>query len=180
MANDRLRKTTRDMVLSLAVIGVPIAVVLAIEPSKPGNPVSAIGPASFQQTLAAARAAEPFPVLAPHGLASGWRATSETYQEPGDGPADWHIGYLAPDGGYVDLDQTTEPLGDFLRDQGSDATQGPQVQVGGAYWQFYSGTTPSAFSTVLVKDNAQYTELVAGNAPLRELEEFAESLTASS
>lgn len=180
MANDRLRKTTRDMVLSLAVIGIPIGLVLLIEPSTPGNPVNAIGSTAFQQTLDAARVAEPFPILVPHGLSSGWQATSETYQEPGDGPADWHVGYLAPDGGYVDLDQTTEPFGDFLNDQGSDATQGPQVEIGGTYWQFYSGDKPAALSTILVRNDAKYSVIVAGSAPLRELEQFAQSLTASS
>jgi hypothetical protein len=179
MANDRLRKTTRDMVLSLAVIGIPIAAVLLIEPSTPGSPVNAIGTTAFQQTLGAARVAEPFPLLVPHGLSSGWRATSETYQEPGNGPADWHVGYLAPDGGYVDLDQTTEPLGDFLNDQGSDATQGPQVQIGGKYWQYYSGTKPAALTTILVQDSGKYTVIVAGSAPLRELESFAQSLAAA-
>ena len=50
---------------------------------------------------------EPFSVLAPGALPAGWQTTSETYQGPGAGAADWHVGWLTPDGGYADLDQTT-------------------------------------------------------------------------
>jgi hypothetical protein len=179
MAKSRLRTTIRDMVLSLAVIGVPIGIVLAIEPTTQGNPVHVIDPVAYQGNLDAARAAEPFAVLAPSGLSAQWRATSENYQMPGSAAADWHLGYLTPSGGFVELEQTTENLGGFLNDQHSDATSTAAVQVNGTTWQHYVGTTPPALKNLLVRSDGKATVIVAGSAPLSELEQFAGSLRTS-
>jgi Protein of unknown function (DUF4245) len=179
MAKSRLRTTIRDMILSLAVIGVPIAVVLAIEPSKAGNPVHVIDSASFQGNLDAARATEPFAVLAPTGLPASWRATSESYQQPGAAAADWHVGYLTPSGGFAELEQTTESIAGFLNDQHSDAAQVSSVQVDGATWQRYTGTTPPALKNLLVRSDGKSTVIVAGSAPIAELEQFIGSLRTS-
>jgi len=179
MAKSRLRTTVRDMVLSLAVIGVPIAVVLALEPSTAGNPVHVIDPASFQGNLDAARASEPFSVVSPAGLGASWRPTSENYQVAGSSAADWHVGYLTPSGGFVELEQTTEAIGGFLNDQHSNATQTGSVQVDGAAWQHYAGTTPPALKNLLVHTDGKSTIIVAGSAPMTELEQFAASLKAS-
>lgn len=176
MAKSRLRTTVRDMLLSLAVICVPIAVVLAIEPNKAGNPVHVIGSASFQGNLDAARAGEPFSVLSPAGLAAAWRPTSENYQVAGND--DWHLGYLTPSGGFVELEQTTENIGGFLSDQHSNAAQTDSVQIGGVAWQHYTGTSPPALKNLLVRTDAKSTIIVAGSAPMSELEQFAESLKA--
>ena len=183
MAKSRLRTTVRDMVLSLAAIGVPIALVFAIEPSKPGDPVHVIDTASFQGTLGAARQEEPFTVLAPVGLPSTWRLTSADYQLPGDTAADWHVGYLTPSGGYVSLEQTTQSVAGFLADQHADAAPARAVQISGttpATWQRYTGTTPSALRTVLVRTDGKANVLVTGSAPLAEVEQFAAALQASS
>ncbi len=179
MANERLKTTVRDMILSLAVIGVPIAAVLVVEPSKPGDPVHVIDSASFRSQLAAARQAEPFTVLAPSGLPSGWRLTSESYRPAGDAAAAWHLGYLTPSGGYVALEQTTESVDGFLRDEHADASPNLALQIAGAdpnVWQRYTGTRPSALRTVLFHTDAKVNVMVAGSAPLAELEQFAAAL----
>jgi hypothetical protein len=178
-ANSRLRTTVRDMLFSLAVIAVPIAVVLAIEPSKPGDPVHVIDAASFQSTLAAARQAEPFTVLAPTGLPSSWRLTSAYYQPPGATAGDWHVGYLTPSGGYASLEQVTEPLAAFLTDQHSDASPNTAVQIAGAtpdIWQRYTGTKPSGLRTIMYHTDSKSTVIVAGSASLAELEQLAKAL----
>jgi hypothetical protein len=176
MAKSRLRTTIRDMILSLAVIGVPIGIVLAIEPSTQGNPVHVIDSALFRGNLDAARASEPFAVLAPSGLSAQWRATSENYQVPGSTAADWHIGYLTPGNGFVELEQTTENLGGFLKDQHSDAAPTAAIQVDGTVWQHYVGTTPPALKNLLVRTDGNTTIIVAGSASMSELEQFAGSL----
>jgi hypothetical protein len=183
MAKSRLKTTVRDMILSLAAIGVPIAVVFAIEPSKSGDPVHVIDAASFQSTLGAARQTEPFTVLAPVGLPATWKLTSANYELPGATAADWHVGYLTPSGGYVSLEQTTQLVPGFLTDQHADAAAAGTVQIGGstpAVWQHYTGTTPSALRTVLFHADAKANVIVAGSAPLSELEQFAAALRASS
>ena len=177
--NSRLRTTVRDMMLSLAVIGVPIAVVLAIEPSKAGNPVHPIDAAAYQSTLSAARQAEPFNVLAPNGVPANWKLTSAYYQQPGSTAGDWHVGYLTPSGGYASLEQTTEPLASFLNDQHSDASPNTAVQITGAtpnVWQRYTGTTPTGLTTILYYTDPKSTVIVAGSASLPELEQLAGDL----
>ncbi len=178
-ANSRLRTTARDMILSLAVIGIPIGIVLAIEPSKAGDPVHVIDPASFQQTLVAARQSVPFAVLTPDALPAGWKLTSEYYQPQGAGAADWHLGYLTPGGGYASVEQTTEPLAGFLNDQHSDASPNTAVQIAGAtpdVWQRYTGTTPTGLRTLLYHADAKSTVIVAGSASLSDLEQLAAAL----
>ncbi len=175
----RLRTTVRDMLISLAVIAVPIAVVLVIEPSKSGDPVHVIDAASFQTTVSAARQAEPFPVLAPSGLPATWRLTSAYYQPAGAGAADWHVGYLTPSGGYASLEQTAQPLAAFLSGQHSNAEPSTAVQIPGAtpdVWQRYTGTTPSGLRTILYHADAEATVIVAGSAPLDELKQLAAAL----
>ncbi|MBS2962437.1 DUF4245 domain-containing protein [Actinocrinis puniceicyclus] len=178
-ANARLKTTVRDMVLSLLVIAVPIAVVLVLKPSKAGNPVHVMDTGSYQSELSAARAAEPFTVLAPAGLPADWKLTSAYYQPAGSGAADWHVGYLTPGGGYATLEQTTEPLSGYLSDQHSNASPDATVQIAGAtpnVWQRYSGTTPGGLRTLLSAQDGKSTVIVAGSAPLAELERLAAAL----
>jgi hypothetical protein len=177
--NARLKTTVRDMLLSLAVIAVPIAVALVIQPSKSGDPVHVIDAASFQTTLGAARQSEPFTVLAPSGLPANWRLTSAYYQPSGATAADWHLGYLTPSGGYASLEETTEPLVSFLNDQHSDAGPNTAVQIAGAtpnVWQRYTGTTPAGLRTILFHTDTKNTVIVAGSASLTELEQLAAGL----
>ncbi|HEU5355719.1 MAG TPA: DUF4245 domain-containing protein [Actinocrinis sp.] len=175
----RLRTTVRDMMLSLVVIAVPIAVVLALKPAKAGNPVHPVDAAAYQATLSAARAAEPFPVLAPTGLPANWKLTSAYYNPAGSGPAEWHLGYLTPSGGYASLEQTSESFTGYLSDQHSNASQDSAVQIAGATpstWQRYTGTAPAGLRTLLYGQNAKSTVIVAGSAPLADLETLAAAL----
>lgn len=177
--NSRLRTTVRDMMLSLAVIAVPIALVLALKPAKAGNPVHPVDATTYQATLGAARAAEPFPVLAPTGLPASWKLTSAYYNPAGSGPAEWHLGYLTPSGGYASLEQTSEAFAGYLSDQHSNASQQSAVQIAGATpseWQRYTGTAPAGLSTLLYTQNAKSTVIVAGSAPLADLEQLAAAL----
>ncbi|HEV2638507.1 MAG TPA: DUF4245 domain-containing protein [Actinocrinis sp.] len=177
-SQSRLRQSARDMVFSLGVIAVPIAVVMVLLPtSGPASPVSSISPADFQGTLAAARAGEPFPVLAPTSVPAGWQLTSANYTEPGASAADWHIGYYISASSFAEVEQTTEKIGEFLQDQKADAQQVANVQINGVTWQEYTGTTPTALQTVLVRTaTGSVTDLVAGSAPLAQLEQLAGSL----
>ena len=177
-SQSRLRQSARDMVFSLGLIAVPIALVMLLEPqTAPASPVSTISSSAFQSTLAAARANEPFKVLAPTGLPGNWQVTSENYTEPGASAADWHIGYLLSADAFAEVEQTTEPIGGFLDDQKSDAAEVANVQIGGATWQEYTGTSPAALRTLLVRTaTGSVTELVAGSASLPQLEQLAGSL----
>jgi Protein of unknown function (DUF4245) len=173
MASSRLRQTVRDMILSMAVIAVPIAVVFLVEPSTPGNPVQAVNAADYHTT---ARTIEPFHVLAPVGLPASWRATSASYNPPGNSAGNWQVGYLAPGGAFAEFEQTTASVGGFLSDEGSNATQFAAQEVDGQVWTEYTGTTPPALRVLLERTVGTTTEIVAGDASVADLITLAASV----
>jgi hypothetical protein len=182
-ASMRLRTTVRDMILSMALIVVPILVVIWLMPSNtPKSPVSAVSAGDYQAMLTAARSsgALPFTALGPTGLPATWQLTSDEYEPAGDTAADWHLGYITPGGKYAEFEQTTESIAEFLGDQGSNAAQAGTVTVSGAAWKQYSGTAPVALTTLLFRESAdgKSLEVVAGSAPLAQLETLAASLQA--
>jgi hypothetical protein len=179
--SSRLRTTVRDMVFSMALIVLPILLVIWLMPStKPASPVAAISPSEYQAMLTAARSDLPFKALSPTNLPAGWELTSDDYEPAGDTAADWHLGYQTPAGRYAEFEQITETPAKFLSDQGSDATRKATVTVAGAaagQWQEYTGSTPGGLKTLLFRqDGSTSLEVVAGSAPLADLELLAASL----
>jgi Protein of unknown function (DUF4245) len=172
----RLRQTVRDMVLSMAVIAVPIALVLLIEPSAPGTAVRPVAAADYQSALTAARQVEPFTVVTPSGLPSTWEQTSASYNPPGNTAALWQVGYVAPGGGFAEFEQTSASIGGFLSDQGSDATQFAAQDVDGTVWTEYTGDNPPALRTLLERTVGTSTEIVAGDTSMANLLTLAGSL----
>jgi hypothetical protein len=177
----RLRTTIRDMLLSMAVIVLPILLVIWLMPSNtPKTPVTVVSSADYQAMLTAARDDLPFKALSPTGLPAGWELTSDDYQPAGDTAADWHLGYQTASGKYAEFEQTTETIAQFLNEQGSDATQVSKVTVTGAaagQWQEYTGSTPGGLRTLLFRqDGPSSLEIVAGSASPADLETLAASL----
>ena len=167
----------RDMVLTMALIVVPILVVLWLMPSNtPKTAVAPVSNADYQAMLTAARSQLPFEALSPTGLPGGWELTSDEYEPAGDTAAEWRLGYLTTSGKYAAFTQTTESVAQYLGDQGSDATQSGTVTVAGRSWLHYTGTTPGALKTLLFLQNGKSLEVVAGSASLADLEMLAGSL----
>ncbi|HET9173050.1 MAG TPA: DUF4245 domain-containing protein [Actinospica sp.] len=178
-AYSRLRTTVRDMILSMTVITIPILVVIWLMPSThSSSPVPAVSNSDYQAMLTAARGSLPFAAYGPSGLPSGWELTSDDYQPAGQNAADWHLGYQTPSGKYASFEQTTETADRFLVGAGSNAGRTGSVQVAGAAWTQYSGTAPAAYRTLLLRQapDGKSLEIVAGSAPLSELETLAASL----
>ena len=173
----RLRTTVRDMVLTMALIVVPILLVFWLMPANtPKTAVTPVSSADYQAMLTAARSQLPFEALSPTGLSGSWELTSDEYDPAGDTAATWHLGYLTPAGKYAEFEQISESVAQYLGAQSSDATQAGTVTVAGAQWQHYTGTTPSALKTLLFRQTGTSLEVVAGSATLAELETLAGSL----
>ena len=180
-SRSRLRTTVRDMILSMTLIVLPILAVFWLMPSTAGKtPVSVVSDSEYQAMLSAARTNLPFTAFSPTGLSSGWQLTSDDYVPAGEGAADWHLGYLTPSGKYAVFEQTDESVSQFLDDESSNAGPVGTVQVAGVSWQKYTGTSPSALATLLFRDvttkSDKSLEVVAGSAPMSELETLAASL----
>lgn len=174
VAGMRGNQTVRDMVLSMAVIGVVSAGIYVVIPhDESKDPVKAV---DYRVELASARRAAPYPVLAPEGLARDWRPTSVTYDRDGSDGAQWHLGFLTPKKQYVAVEQSDGRPAAFI----SSVTQraepaGGAVKVGEDKWSRYEGEKYKA----LVRQQKGVTTVVTGTASFERLAEMAAALRAS-
>ena len=102
----RVRQTARDMVWSLAVVGVFVAFLVAVNYREKPDPVRVVDPAP---AVAQARAQAAFVPVVPVGLPAAWRPTSARYERAAisavPNAALWHLGYLTPTDAYAAVDQ---------------------------------------------------------------------------
>ena len=177
-AASRLRTTVRDMVLSMAIVALPILLVIWLMPSNtPKTPVTVVSSSEYQAMLSAARSNLPFTALGPAGLSASWELTSDEYEPEGQTAADWHLGYVTPSGRYAEFEQVNESIPQYLSAQNSDAAASGSVTAGGVAWQEYTGSTPGALKTLLFRqDGSSSLEVVAGSGTMAELETLAGSL----
>jgi hypothetical protein len=165
-------KTVRDMILSLAVIGIAAAVMYVFIPHDDSAPdVKAV---DYRVELLTARRAASYPVAAPEGLPDGWKATSVRFQ--GDDSDSWHLGFHTPDGEYVQIQQSTQKPSTFIAEasQGATATKTTQ-EIDGRTWTRYTGGRYDA----LVHQADGSTTVVAGTGSFAELTRMTEALKMS-
>lgn len=170
----RGRQTVADMVRSLALVLLVVGVVALITIRSSADRGIDV---DITEDLAAARLAAPYDVLAPVGL-DDHRPTSVRYRDE-DGVTIWHIGFVAPSGAYIGLDQVDGPAADFVDDLTEGArSDGGVVTIDGVAWERYDGGGSSADELVrgLVRADETVTVLVSGTAGWDELEEFADAL----
>ncbi|MDT0434451.1 MULTISPECIES: DUF4245 domain-containing protein [Streptomyces] len=163
------QKTVRDMILSLALIGVAAAVIYVFVPHDDGEPD--VKRVDYRVELLTARRAASYPVAAPQGLPEEWKATSVRFR--GDDSDAWHLGFRAPDGQYVQIEQSTQKPSKFIdtASQGSRETKVTQ-EIGGATWTHYTGGRYDA----LVRSDRGATTVVAGTGSFEQLAEMAKAL----
>ncbi|MGY0003586.1 DUF4245 family protein [Micromonospora sp. I033] len=167
----RSERSPKDMALSLLVLLVPIALLLAFYRGFLGGdqPVTVDPAPAVEQ----ARAANAFPVAVPHDLGSDWRTVSARYQtEPGGGTL--RLGYLTPEGRGAQLVQSNVPAEKLLPAELSGGQpQGAVDLPGGASWQRYTARGNEQ-ALVLLEPNR--TVIVVGDAGEAELRELATKL----
>lgn len=188
-----LKKSLRDMLLSMAVISLPIIAIVEWFPHDAKNPDDAVQTVDYTIPLDQARRDPdlPFQALAPAALPAGWRATSiHADFEPGS-QLRWELGFQTADKQYAALDQVADGKGvdGILTVQAPDATQvtgaAGTVTAGGYQWQVY--VTPDGKRHALVRTTApvgtaaastqgKVAVVVSGTGALSELETLAGSL----
>ncbi|MFJ1972111.1 DUF4245 domain-containing protein [Streptomyces sp. NPDC087903] len=163
------QKTVRDMILSLALIGIAAAVIYVFIPHDDSAPD--LKRVDYRVELLTARRAASYPVAAPEGLSQSWKATSVRFR--GDDSDAWHLGFDAPGGEYVQIEQSTQKPAAFIDEasQGSTATKTTQ-RIDGRTWTRYSGGRYDA----LVLSDKGATTVVAGTGSFAQLTEMAEAL----
>lgn len=178
------QKTARDMILSLAVIVLVGGVMwLFIPHDEDAEPD--IKRVDYRVELLTARRAASYPVAAPEGLPQAWKPTSVRFQ--GDDFDRWHLGYHAPDGEYVAVEQSTEKPSRFIEEasQGARETRITQ-EIGGRTWVRYTG---GRYDALVLEDMdvkpsggaggqgaAGATTVVTGTASFDRLTEMAAAL----
>lgn len=166
----------RDMVISLVVLLVPLLVLVGGYQLLAGRTQPAeVDPSS---TIMAARSAG-FEVVQPAGLEPGWVLVSAVFRNLDEG-ATIRLGYVTPDGGSVQLVQSTVPISQLLAAELAEAGEPAgevsptgEVDVGGTIWQRYPGRPGE---TALVLRDEDRTLVVVGSAHEPELRELAASV----
>jgi len=163
-------RTPRDMALSLVVLLVPVVLlVVAYRYVQGGDRPVVVDPAP---AIAQAQA-RGVPVTAPIGLGEGWLSTAATYRDESGGGT-LRIGYVTPDGGGVQLIQSTMPADALLaRELGREARSTGTVPVEGQPWQRYA---VRAGETALIRTDNTRTLIVIGHASDEELTTLAGSV----
>jgi hypothetical protein len=135
-----------------------------------GDPVRTVDPSSTVQ-LAASRAS--YQVVAPAGLAEGYRPTSARTDagaaKQGD-PVTLQIGYLTPSGKFAGFAESDDPRADALTSVLDGARQRGSVEVGGTSW---ARSTTQRGETALSLRTGSSTVVVSGSATDAELSAVA-------
>jgi hypothetical protein len=170
-ASARGGRSPRDMALSLAVLLVPIALLLAFYRGVLGGdaPIE-VDP---QPAIASAQSAHAFPVAVPIGLSADWHVTAATFRHA-DGGATLRLGYVDPDEDPVQLVQSSVPVTALLKAElGDTAAPGGAFRTGAHTWQRYDAR-PGEAALVLVDKGR--TIIVVGATDPTNLEDLATAL----
>jgi hypothetical protein len=172
-ASRRMRQTFRDMLISMLVVSGAVVLLVAPWDRSQPDPVRVVDPTSV---VTGARAAEPWPVLAPVGLPATWRCTIARVFTAGDGQDVVHLGYLTPGTTSVGLDQSATRELSFVRDQTVGGRPTGSAVISGVTWQKLESPDGKRRSLVRTADGVTY--VVSGGASWADLTTFAASLVA--
>ncbi|MBL1081190.1 DUF4245 domain-containing protein [Streptomyces actinomycinicus] len=166
------QQTARDMIISLALIGIAAAVVYFLSVPHDDHAPD-LKRVDYGVELVTARRAASYPVAAPEGLPSTWKATSVRFQ--GESSDRWHLGFQTPDDQYVQIEQSTQKPSEFIdqASQGGKATQRTE-RIDGRTWTRYTG---GRYDALVLQDTPGSTTVVAGTGSFEELKTMAAALT---
>ncbi|WP_308405702.1 DUF4245 domain-containing protein [Streptomyces tardus] len=181
-------KSVRDMVLSMAVIGLGALLLYSTLPNDESqDPVYEI---TYEAELATAGRAAPYELLSPEGLSDKWRATSVSYKANSDHGSVWHLGFMNPSDEYAAVEQGNGDERKFVHEvtRGASETETTET-VNGEEWVRYKGEKYNAL--VLQRDpdapdranfsggsqqDGGVTTVVTGTASYASLKKLAASL----
>lgn len=173
-ADKRGNKTVRDLVLSLAVLAVVVAVIYVFIPhDSKASPVDSLK-VDYTASLEQARRYAPYPVAAPEGLGAQWTATSDTFDATDPTKVVWHLGFVNADKQYVGVEQSNGDAADFIADVTLDAHRvgSATVSAGGVVWERWKSDRYSA----LVRKQPGVTTVVLGTGTEAQITQLAAAL----
>ncbi len=161
------------MILSLGLIVLAAGVIWIFIPHDDGEPD--VQRVDYRVELLTARRAASYPVAAPEGLSEDWKPTSVRFQ--GDDFDAWHLGFHAPDGEYVAVEQSTEKASTFIEDASQGARETDRTErIAGRTWTRYEG---GRYDALVLRDTDGVkgaTTVVAGTGSFDQLGKMAAAL----
>ena len=177
MARKRGTETIGDMVRSMLVVLIPVALIAGfvglVRPS-----TAEVREVDWEATLETARDSAEFAVLGPDDLPEGWTATRVAY-ERGESAGDdaWRLNVLTDDGQYVGLVQRPGEIDRVVRTELPDFTSDGTSLVASETWQRYVDVSDEPADHALVRDVGDTVVVVITSAADYSLaESFAASL----
>jgi len=183
VARTRGQSTVGDMIRSLALLAIPLAVIAIIFTNVPrDHPVKEV---DWKAVLATARKEAPYQVLAPTNLPDGWRATRVAWVPQGrpylNGEASprnlWQLGFLTPDDAFIDLNQGDAQPEEMVDQQSRAGTADGSSVVAGQSWQRL--VSPDGRTRSLVLRGPDVTTVVTADLPYQALEAYVATLSSS-
>lgn len=158
------KKTARDMLLTLAVIGAVVAVIYLLVPRPDQDYVP---PVDVKVAVEQAVSADQAPVVEP-ATPQGWSVTSARLEPAGDGlPAVWQLGYLTDEDTYAALHVTAEPTADWITAATGNGYETGVQEVDGQPWRTFVGKDDGR--TYLLSVTPGRATVVGGSAVLDDL-----------
>ncbi|MBB1509607.1 DUF4245 domain-containing protein [Tessaracoccus sp. MC1756] len=170
----------RDMIISLAVIAVPVLLVIIFFTSTPKEEVEPIDLGPF---ITRAEAESPFPVLVAGNPGAGWVPVRAAWAQKGQPwittePAvgnSWQVGYLSPDEIYYGVLQRDESARELVRSGTREGNEiGEETTLAGRDWSRYESKDGRTRSLVNEQDGV--TTVVSADTDFPELEAFTSTL----
>ncbi len=159
------------MAISLVVLLIPLALVVAIFRLRGGEDVQVVDPA---EAVASAQNARLFSVAVPAGLATGWRPLSAQFTRNGN-TGELRVGYLTPSDGQAQLIESNADAAVLSRQTfGGEAQLTGTSTVAGTRWQLYR---LQGDRRALVLTDPGRTIIVVGLAAGGELETLAAAVS---
>lgn len=169
------------MVISMAVLLVPLALIAWLFTSNPKPEVEAVDVAPV---LSVAEKESPYPILRATNLPEDWVPTRVTWAADGKQwftgqPAvgnSWQLGYLAPNGRYVAVQQRDRAVEPFVSDITQEGRRQSEVtEMAGRSWEHW--VSDDDLTRSLVWRDGDMVAVVSGNTDFDQLDAFAGSLS---
>jgi hypothetical protein len=176
MAQAKRPTTGRDMLLSLLVILVPLAIIVAIFSQGPRD--AAVETVDWEPVAATASRQAPYRVLAPAELPAGWRATRVSWTRIGEPDPTgndsvrnrWQLGVLTDSDLYIELDQGDKQAKEMVDDLSRRGEPDGTSTVDGQAWKRLVTDDDRTRSMVLA--TPRVTTIVTGDVSYSMLETY--------
>lgn len=174
-------ETLRDIVLSMAVVGLVVAAIYGVVAWQRPEVQGPIRPAvDVESVVGQVQSTGPFAVWEPR-LTGDWQPTSAWFDSASVSGVDGgvlHLGFLTPNGSYAEVRQT-DAATDAVVDEWIDgAVAVGELEIDGRIWQQVESEETGQRGLVLVRpdERPEVTVVVTGKADEAELTELAASL----